>query len=222
MLSRALFPALAFCFAATCAQAHPHVWIDMRSTINFDAKGAVEAIGVTWTFDEFYSQFATDGIDKNKNGAFDPAELQALANTYAKNLKEYGYFMFIEVGGKLADTAAPTSAKATFAKGQLTFTFRLPLAKPADPAAAKFSYSSFDPTYYIDIAPSSGQSIAFTGPKPKDCTAAIRKVDTTNATTFSLARSVKMIRPTTEALNATNAAVVDVTCAPSIKSSKAQ
>ena len=80
----------------------------MRSSVNFNAGGAVDALGVSWTFDEFYSQFATDGIDKNKNGKFDANELQDLANTYAKNLKDYRYFMFVETDGKLIDTGSPT------------------------------------------------------------------------------------------------------------------
>jgi ABC-type uncharacterized transport system substrate-binding protein len=194
------------------AQAHPHVWIDMRSSVNFNDKGAVDAIGVSWTFDEFYSQFATDGIDKNKNKTFDADELQALANTYIKNLKEYGYFTVVEASGKAAAFGAPTNAKAVFNKGQLTFVFRIPLATAVDPAAAKLSYASFDPTYYIDIAPTETSSVVFTGSAPKSCSFAVRKVDSTKAGALNLAQSVKMVAPTNDVLNATNAAIVDITC----------
>ena len=183
----------------------------MRSSVNFTPTGQVDAIGVAWTFDEFYSQFATDGIDRNKNGKFDPLELQDLANSYAKNLKEYRYFTFIEAGGKQAETGAPTNARAAFDKGQLTFAFRLPLAKAVDPASAKFSYASFDPTYYIDIAPVSANPVVFTGTARKGCGFTYRKVDTTRGP-LNLAQSIKMIAPTSDVLNATNAAIVDVTC----------
>lgn len=184
----------------------------MRSSVNFNAAGTVDAIGVSWTFDEFYSQFATDGIDKNKNGKFDPAELQELADSYAKNLKEYRYFTFIETSGKAANVGAPTNARAAFDKGQLTFAFRLPLAKPVDPATAKFSYASFDPTYYIDITPVTLNPVVFTGTTRKGCTVAQRKVDTTKAGALNIAQSIKMTAPTNDVLNATNAAIVDVTC----------
>ena len=204
------FPiALAF---VSVADAHPHVWIEMRSSVNFNAAGQIDAIGVAWTFDEFYSQFATDGIDRNKNGKFDPPELQDLANSYAKNLKEYRYFTFIEAGGKAADTGAPTNARAAFDKGQLTFAFRLPLAKPIDPATVKFSYASFDPTYYIDIAPVSANPVVFAGAARKGCSFAHRKVDTTQAGSLNIVQSVKMTAPTSDVLNSTNAAIVDVTC----------
>lgn len=201
--------------ASAAAHAHPHVWIDMRSSVNFDKSGQIDAIGVAWTFDEFYSQFATDGIDKNKNGTFDPTELQDLANTYAKNLKEYRYFMFVQLDGKLAETGAPTNAKAAFNKGQLTFAFRLPLTKPVDPAAVKVSYSSFDPTYYIDIAPVQTNSVVFTGETRKGCSFAVRKVDTTKTGALNLSQSIRMTAPVNDVLNATNAAIVDITCSVS-------
>jgi len=188
----------------------------MRSAVNFNAAGAVDAIGVSWTFDEFYSQFATDGLDKNKNGKLDAPELQDLANTYAKNLKEYGYFTFIEAAGKAAQTGAPTNAKAVFDKGQLTFAFRLPLAQAIDPAAAKLSFASFDPTYYIDIQLVQSNAVVFTGATRKGCTFAQRQVDTTRAGALNLAQSVKMTAPTNDVLNATNAAIVDITC-PAVK-----
>lgn len=198
--------------AASPALAHPHVWIDMRSSVNFDASGNVDAIGVVWTFDEFYTQFATDGLDRNNNKKLDPAELQDLANTYAKNLKEFRYFTFIEVGGKLADVGAPSKPTATFDKGQLTFQFSLPLAKPIDPATTKIRYASFDPTYYIDISPVDAKAVSFTGPQRQGCTFALRTVDSTKPDSLNLAQSVKMKAPTNDVLNATNAAIVDVTC----------
>jgi ABC-type uncharacterized transport system substrate-binding protein len=206
--------------AAEPALAHPHVWIDMRSSVNFDAKGDVDAIAVVWTFDEFYSQFATDGLDRNNNKKLDAAELQDLANTYAKNLKEYRYFTFVEVGGKLADVGAPVKPAATFDKGQLTFRFSLPLAKPVDPAMTKIRYSSFDPTYYIDIAPADAKAVSLTGTARQGCTFALRTVDSTKPDALNLSQSVKMKAPANDVLNATNAAVVDITC-PTAKPAKA-
>ena len=209
----ALILALAVALSSGAAQAHPHVWIDMRSSVNFSDKGLVDSIGVSWTFDEFYTQFATDGIDKNNNKIFDANELQDLANTYTKNLKDYRYFMYIETGGKLADTLTPTNAKAFYNKGQLTFVFRLPLTNPVDPATTKLRYSSFDPTYYIDIAPTETNGVVFNGPAPKSCSFALRKVDSTRAGALNIAQSVKMTTPTSDVLNSTSAAVVDITCA---------
>lgn len=205
------------CAIAAPAYAHPHVFIDMRSAVSFNAAGQVDAIGISWTFDEFYTQFATDGIDRNSNGKFDPAELQDLANSYVKNLKEFRYFTFIELDGNLIDNAPPTNARAMVKDGQLTFVFRVPLAKPADPAAVKVSFTSFDPTYYIDIAPAVSTPVSFAG-APKGCTHSLRKVDTTKPGALSLAGKIRMMAPTNDVLNSTTASIIDVTC-PKTKSS---
>jgi ABC-type uncharacterized transport system substrate-binding protein len=117
-MALALLAALA---AAPVAHAHPHVFIDMRSAVSFNAAGHVDAIGISWTFDEFYSQFTTDGVDTNGNGKFDPAELQTLANSFAKNLKEFRHFTFIEIDGRLIDNSTPANARAIVKDGQLTF-----------------------------------------------------------------------------------------------------
>lgn len=196
---------------AVPAGAHPHVFIDMRSAVSFNAAGQVDAIGISWTFDEFYTQFATDGIDRNGNGKFDAAELQDLANSYVKNLKEYRYFTFIELGGNLIENATPTNARAVVKDGQLTFVFRVPLAKPADPSSTKVSFTSFDPTYYIDIAPAESAPVSFAG-APKGCTHTLRKVDTTKPGALSLAGKIRMLAPTNDVLNSTTASIIDITC----------
>jgi ABC-type uncharacterized transport system substrate-binding protein len=217
MTVRALLLLALFVATTTPVSAHPHVWIDMRSAIDFNAQGRVDAIGVSWTFDEFYSQSMLDGTDRNNNHNYDANELQDLANAMAKNLKGFRYFMFIQVGNKLADTGTPTDAKATYEKGQLTLNFRLPLQQPVDPATTSVSYSSFDPTYYVDISPAQSNGVVFTGPAPKTCTYALRKVDSTRAGALNLSQSVQMTRPTTDVLNSTSAAVVSVTCSPAKK-----
>jgi ABC-type uncharacterized transport system substrate-binding protein len=211
MLRLAAF-ALAFAFVPASARAHPHVWIDMRSSVHFTDNGLADAIDMSWTFDAAYSQFATEDIDANNNKQFDAVELQRVADAYARNLRDLDNFTFVEAAGKPADTTALTNAKATFDKNRLTIAFRLPLAKPVDPAAVKLRYASFDPTYYVDIAPA-GADVALTGGAPKNCSAALRKVDATKAGALGLARAVKMIAPTADVLNATNAVIVDVTCA---------
>lgn len=202
---------LAASMAAAVARAHPHVFIDMRSAVSFNAAGHVDAIGVSWTFDEFYSQFATDGIDANANGKFDTAELQQLADSIVKNLSQFRYFTFVELDGKLIDNPRPTNARAIMKDGQLTFVFRLPLAKPVNPATVKVNYTSFDPSYYIDIAPAGTSAVTFAG-APKGCTHAIRTVDTSKPGALPLARKIQMMVPSDGLLQAVTASIVDVTC----------
>jgi ABC-type uncharacterized transport system substrate-binding protein len=55
-------------FAAAPANAHPHVWVVARGEIVYGPDGAMQAIRYAWTFDEAFSAFAIQGLDKNNDG----------------------------------------------------------------------------------------------------------------------------------------------------------
>ena len=73
------------------AAAHPHVWITVETTVLYD-KGAFTGLQHKWTFDEFYTAMAIEGLDKNKDGIYDREELSELAKVNIEGLKEIGYF----------------------------------------------------------------------------------------------------------------------------------
>ena len=54
--------------AAGPAAAHPHVFVTAKAEIVFSADGAVQAIRNRWSFDEAYSAYITQGLDKNGDG----------------------------------------------------------------------------------------------------------------------------------------------------------
>jgi ABC-type uncharacterized transport system substrate-binding protein len=209
---RPFLPALALA-AAPAAIAHPHVWIEMTSAVGFNPQGQITALGIAWTFDEFYSMAAVDGQDKNKNGKFDEAELKELATLYLTNLQKYGYFTAVEVDGKAPPHAKADSPRAIFKDGRLTFTFRLPLAKPVDPKTQKFSYSSFDPSYYIDIQPAKVGGVRMGTNAPKGCGFAIRQAEgPTPPMALNLGQSLNQPPPPDGIFGMLPAAVVDIRC----------
>ena len=60
------------------ALAHPHMWVTVEATLLFE-NGAFIGISHKWTFDEAYTAMAIEGLDKNKDGKYDRAELAELA-----------------------------------------------------------------------------------------------------------------------------------------------
>ena len=48
-------------------QAHPHVWVTVESTLLYE-RGSFTGLYHKWTFDEFYSAMAVEGLDTNKDG----------------------------------------------------------------------------------------------------------------------------------------------------------
>ena len=60
------------------AFAHPHVWVDMQSTVVFTDGGLIKGVDVEWTFDDAYAQMALDGLDVDKDGFYSQEELAPL------------------------------------------------------------------------------------------------------------------------------------------------
>ncbi len=89
-LALAAFGAIAILGAAP-AQAHPHIWVTVQTTLQFD-KGTVTGIRHRWLFDEYYSTMAIQGLDANNDGIYDRKELAELATINIDGLKEMGYF----------------------------------------------------------------------------------------------------------------------------------
>jgi ABC-type uncharacterized transport system substrate-binding protein len=88
------------------AQAHPHIWVTVETTLQFD-KGTVTGIRHRWLFDEYYSTMAIEGLDTNKDGIFDRTELAELAKINIDGLKEMGYFTTAKLGEQPLALDAP-------------------------------------------------------------------------------------------------------------------
>lgn len=98
--------ALAAGWLTTPAAAHPHVWVSVEATVEFD-NGAITGITQRWTFDEFYSAQAGEGLDKNRDGKLDRGELAELAQINMEGLKEFDYFTEVRLAGRILDFEAP-------------------------------------------------------------------------------------------------------------------
>jgi ABC-type uncharacterized transport system substrate-binding protein len=79
--------------ATVPGMAHPHIWVRTSSEVLFE-NGAIVALRHAWTFDEYYSQTAVDGLDTDKDGTYSRAELAELAKVNVEALKDFAYFTF--------------------------------------------------------------------------------------------------------------------------------
>ncbi|MAB14082.1 MAG: hypothetical protein CMI59_09275 [Parvibaculum sp.] len=172
-------PAMVF-WAATPAAAHPHVWIDMKVGIVTNADRQLEALRIHWTFDEFYSAFALDGIKKDENGHYPQKVLDELAQVNLTNLKEVDFFTEITANGKKLALAAAKDPESSWneKQGRLTLTFTLPLKTPH---AAPVQFRIYDPSYYISIDyPEKGRGIEFLNGPHRDCKISVVTPDVEN------------------------------------------
>lgn len=137
--------------SALPAAAHPHVFVDARTQIVFDDKGEIVAIRQIWRFDDAFSAFASQGLDKDGDGILTVEELQPLAKVNVDSLKDYDYFTFLRVGGKRVGFKIPTEYWLQSTDGFLTLFHTLNLIQPVKPDAVGVTLDVYDPGYFVDF-----------------------------------------------------------------------
>ena len=149
-LSR-LFGAAALILTLTAgAFAHPHVWVTVRSKLEFDPEGRVTAVVHDWVFDEMYSSFATQGLAP-AGKLVTRAIFAPLAQENAGSLADIGYYTTLKLDGKTMGFAPVTEYWMEERPDHLvTFHVRLNLDKPQK--IGRFgSLLVADPEFYIDF-----------------------------------------------------------------------
>jgi ABC-type uncharacterized transport system substrate-binding protein len=130
------------------AEAHPHVWVAVRSEVVFNPEGKVSGVRHAWEFDEMYSAFAVQGLGK---GGKPPTreELAAKAQEIVENLPEFEFFTFARQNGAKAPFKPPQDVYLEANdKKIVTLHLFLPLETPV--AVKKpFSFQVYDPTYFV-------------------------------------------------------------------------
>lgn len=166
--------------------AHPHVWIVAEADVLFDDKGKISGLRHKWTFDEFYSAFATQGLDKDRNGKFDREELAPLAEENVASLHEFGYFTFVKLTGDKTVVATPKDYWLEEQDGILTLHFTLAFAEPVDAKTMALTFAVYDPTYYIAFSYAEKNPVRLAKGAPSGCRIALEKPQTAERPTTDL------------------------------------
>jgi tRNA threonylcarbamoyladenosine biosynthesis protein TsaE len=161
------------------AAAHPHVFIEDRVVFMF-AGDKIIALTEAWTFDEVFSDTLLQQFDKNRDGAFSPAESRDVAKGTLPNLKKFRYFNYIWVDGKDLGAIDPVDFVAAAKNRKVTFVFSVKLPKPVDPKSQKLKVEINDREFYVEVDLAEQQPILFHGNQGVACTPKIRD-DTENA-----------------------------------------
>jgi len=156
---------------ASPALAHPHVWVEAQEQVLFDPAGRVQGIRAAWTFDDMYSAFAVQGLEKDGKLAT-PADLAPLAETNVSSLAEFDYFTFAKSGGvKLAFGKPIDYALEERADRRVVLRFTLPLRQPT--RIDRFlSFQDYDPTYFVDFELAPKDPVVLTNP-PAGCSQSV-------------------------------------------------
>lgn len=157
------------------AAAHPHVWVTMHATVLYDDK-SIAGLQQAWTFDEFYTQQAIEGLDKNGDGKYDRTELQELAQVNVDGLKEFDYFTYARLDETPLKFKPPTDYWLDYSdKGILTLHFTLPLEQPVAADARGFNFAIYDSSYFIAFDFAEQDAVKLSTHAPAGCRAAIHE-----------------------------------------------
>ena len=154
----------------SAALAHPHMWIVVEATVLYD-KGTFTGIRQKWTFDEYYTATAIEGLDKNKDGKYDRQELSELAKVNVDSLKDFAYFTFPKLAGQDLTFGGVTDYWLEYTGGKLSLLFTLPFAQPVLTEAKGLTFSVHDPSYFIAFDLAKKDPVKFDKGAPKACKA---------------------------------------------------
>ena len=135
-------------WAPAPARAHPHVFVAVKTIVLFGPDGKITGVRHSWTFDDMYSAFATQGLG-GKSGKPSEAELTELAKVNVEQLEEASFFTFVRAGGRQVEFAPAVDYSITLdSKKLVTLHFTAPLKVPAS-AGKAFALQVYDPTYFV-------------------------------------------------------------------------
>ncbi|MGB6105360.1 MAG: DUF1007 family protein [Pusillimonas sp.] len=132
------------------AHAHPHAWIDVRSTIVMSPGGMISAIRQEWLFDELYSLAVLDEMAIDSPAK--PTAVGEFAARVIENLGPYDYFMRIKADGRPVPIDTVTQFSSEMKGEQLLLSFTAPLATAVNPVRHSVMFSVYDPSYFIQMS----------------------------------------------------------------------
>lgn len=164
--------------APTATWAHPHEFVTMKITAQFDANGAVTGMRYNWVFDEFFSAYALEGQDANKDGKPQQAEMDALMAEILGNIGGIDYFTAFDGNGVVPKIAGAKPVAATMQGRQFDMTFDVAFAAPVTPTKAKpLRYAIYDNEFYISMTHAPGEEGMQLANPPAGCTAQLTEPD---------------------------------------------
>ncbi len=159
--------ALIFGFLSLPVAAHPHSFISMRSEA-ITANGQFTALKMRWTMDEITSADLLYDAGEAKPG--DEIWKKLAAEVMANVLGQHYFSEMWHNGQKVKFMNRPSEYHLAREGHKAVLTFVLPLAEPQPLSGQTYTFSTFDPTYFVDMSYAGKGDIAFAGQDASRCT----------------------------------------------------
>src|SRR5690606_4124347 len=148
------------------AAAHPHSFISMKTELVAD-DAQISGLKMRWTMDEITSADLLYDARDAKPG--DEIWKKLAAEVMANVLGQHYFTEFWHNGQKVKFLNRPTQYGMERQAHQAVLTFVLPLAEPQPLAGQTYTFSTFDPTYYVDMSYARDQDVTLPAALQKSC-----------------------------------------------------
>ncbi|MFP5597418.1 DUF1007 family protein [Kluyvera sp. 142486] len=138
--------------------AHPHSFITITNQLVV-ADGKLTGMKMRWVMDELTSADLLYDAGNAKPG--DEVWKKLAAEVMANVLGQHYFTEFWHDGKKVKFENLPTAYGLARQGHQAVLTFTLPLATPQTLAGQTYTFSTFDPTYYVDMSYEKDGDVAF-------------------------------------------------------------
>ncbi len=129
--------------------AHPHEFIDTRLVIHLDEQG-INGFSQYWTFDELFSAWIIEDFDIDKDGRFNPSELETLHEQTFLNLKNYGFFTRVLYQGREIPVTQIQNFFVEVRNGRAVYSFFVPMVMDIV-ESRDIVIAVYDETFYTQI-----------------------------------------------------------------------
>jgi ABC-type uncharacterized transport system substrate-binding protein len=143
---------LAFCLALAPlpALAHPHIFVDTTHVLIFDEQGRLEAVRLTWDYDELFSftMLLDENYDTDGDGHVTGDELAGFQRWDADWVPGYEGDIELFVDGRKLALEPPTDWAADWYDGRAVSIHTRALAEPVD-IAGGLVLRAFEPEFFV-------------------------------------------------------------------------
>lgn len=137
-----------FAVLSLSVQAHPHSFITLTTEV-VAQNNTMSGLKMRWVMDELTSADLLYDAGNAKPG--DEVWKKLAAEVMANVLGQHYFTEFWHDGKKVKFENLPTDYGLAREGHQAVLTFTLPLATPQPLAGQTYTFSTFDPTYYVDM-----------------------------------------------------------------------
>ena len=161
------------------AAAHPHSFITLKTQIMVK-DNQLTGLKMRWAMDELTSADLLYDAGNAKPG--DEIWKKLAAEVMANVLGQHYFTEFWHNGEKVKFLNRPTQYGMTRHEHQAVLTLILPLAEPQPLAGQKYTFSTFDPSYYVDMSYAEDDDVTLPEAVQKSCSVSVETPEPSDET----------------------------------------